>query len=73
MECPECGRDWSKQLPPFRNLRCQSCIKHKQAAIDFAGHLFEARVILTDKVTPVLTSKERHVKALADLEMLYGK
>mgnify|MGYP001566742524 CR=1 FL=1 len=71
--CPECGRDWSKKLPPFRKLRCQACIKHKQEAIDWAGTLFEAKVILRDKTKPVLTPEQCHAKAVTDKEMLYGK
>lgn len=69
--CPSCGRDWSKRLPPFRKLPCQACKAHKQAAIEWAGHLFEAKAINLRNQRQILTPAECHAKAVADREILY--
>ncbi len=77
MNCPNCGRDWSKMLPPFRFLilqhfpvmiKCQSCVNHKQAGIDYVN----AQRIAAIPQLPKLTGEELHKAALEGLEILYG-
>ena len=69
--CPECGRDWSKRLPPFKALSCETCLKRKLSMINFIGSKLELKAIAAREARPVLTGEALRQAAEAGRRELY--